>query len=79
MTQEITTRGTDCAFPSDAGLLSSERRGMTKREHFSALILTGYMANPYFAHLSIESLSNLAVTAADVLVARLAECDREDG
>jgi hypothetical protein len=77
MTEER-TRGTDCALPSDAGLLSLERRGLSKREHFAVLLLAGMNANPNHAEVGSYTLCDWAIDQADRLILKLSQADRED-
>ncbi len=45
--------------------------GMTKREHFAALILGGMYANPDFPALQFDSASKMAIDQADSLLEML--------
>lgn len=45
--------------------------GLTKREHFAALILGGMYANPEFPALQFDSASKMAIDQADSLIEML--------
>ena len=62
---------TDPAFPNGSGQLGSI--GLTKREHFSALILAGMCSNSSISmDTEIDELVRLAIGQADVLIQALA-------
>jgi hypothetical protein len=59
--------------------------GMSKREHFSVLILAGLYANPEISGVplsetdkEIEALTSRAIKIADELILKLSQADRED-
>ena len=62
---------TDPAFPNGNGQLGPI--GLTKREHFSALILAGMCSNSAISmDTEIQELVRLAIGQADVLIQALA-------
>jgi hypothetical protein len=66
------------AFPCDYSRVRPHTNGMSKREHYAALICAGLMANPAYADMSGYGLVDYAIDYADRLVERLAKADRED-
>jgi hypothetical protein len=46
-------------------------RGLTKREYFSAILLSGYMGNSMWITSDLNKNAELAVRQADALIAEL--------
>lgn len=57
------------AFPT---MLPMESAGLSKREHFAALILAGLNAGPFCEGINHEQMAAIAVEQADLLLAQLA-------
>jgi hypothetical protein len=55
-----------------------EISGLTKREHFAALILAGFCSRSHEKHWTYLSRVEEAISVADLLVSKLAEADRGD-
>lgn len=81
MTEERRPRspGLDPAFPNDKSMILS-KNGISKRDHFSSLILAGLNANPdpQFAQLTHIEMIERSIEQADLLIEMLARADRED-
>lgn len=58
--------------------MDSRHWGLSKREHFAALFLAGYCANPEMVSNGIYILSSAAVKQADALLAELKKSEVED-
>lgn len=69
--------GADPAFPSGSG--DAMQWGMSKREHFAALLLAGLYSNPIYVEESRRSLARVAIHQADLLLQQLAETEKHDG
>ena len=52
--------------------------GLTRREHYAALVLAGMASNPDLTNrLTIQAMAKHAVRQADILIERLDELDGE--
>ena len=69
---------TDPAFPNgNDRSLDSRNYGLSKREHYAALILAGLNANPELIHNGPRNLAITAIEQAEHLVALMQFSDRE--